>query len=189
MAGVGWETWRRLSDETFLDSSQVRGSAALGAHILEVEAEEKYQGFSSIDFHVETYSQDGITTCSCSVTKSTLCNCMNCSLLGSTVHGISQARILEWINVSFSRGSSWPRDQTCVSCIGRWIFFFFFLPLNHLGSPYDRIYLTRKGEKIWKSSNRMKKCSIIFSCKIISHGIDIDGNVSEFFQLMMKYTK
>ena len=68
-------------------------------------------------------------------------------------------------------------------------FFSFFLPLSHLGSPYDRIYLTRKGEKIWKSSNRMKKCSIIFSCKIISHGIDIDGNVPEFFQLMMKYTK
>ena len=37
---AGWETGRRLSDETFLDSSQVRGSAALGAQILEVEAEE-----------------------------------------------------------------------------------------------------------------------------------------------------
>ena len=42
---------------------------------------------------------------------------MNCSLPGSSVHGISQARILEWIAISFSRGSSWPRDQTCISYI------------------------------------------------------------------------
>ena len=36
---------------------------------------------------------------------------------GSCVHGISQARILEWVTLSFSRGSSWPRDQTHISCI------------------------------------------------------------------------
>ena len=40
-----------------------------------------------------------------------------CSLPGSSVHGIFQARILEWVVISFSRRSSWPRDQTCVSCI------------------------------------------------------------------------
>ena len=47
-------------------------------------------------------------------------------LLGSSVHGISQAGILEWVAISFSRGSSWPRDQThasCVSCIGRQILY------------------------------------------------------------------
>ena len=42
---------------------------------------------------------------------------MDCSLPGSSVHGILQARILEWVAISFSRGSSWPRDQTQVSCI------------------------------------------------------------------------
>ena len=36
---------------------------------------------------------------------------------GSSVHGMFQARILEWVAVSFSRGSSWPRDWTCISCI------------------------------------------------------------------------
>ena len=36
---------------------------------------------------------------------------------GFSVHGISQARTLEWVAISFSRGSSWPRDQTWVSCI------------------------------------------------------------------------
>ena len=40
------------------------------------------------------------------------------SLLGSSVHGILQARILEWVAISFSRGSSWPRNQTQVSRIG-----------------------------------------------------------------------
>ena len=40
-------------------------------------------------------------------------------LSGSSVHWISEARILEWVAISFSRGSSWPRDQTWVFCIGR----------------------------------------------------------------------
>ena len=47
---------------------------------------------------------------------STLCNPMDCSLPGSAVHGILQARILEWVVVPFSRGSSQSRDQTQVSC-------------------------------------------------------------------------
>ena len=62
----------------------------------------------------------------------TLCNPMDCSLPGSSVHGIFQARILEWVAISSSKGSSWFRDQTCtsfVSCIaGR------FLPVESLGS-------------------------------------------------------
>ena len=41
---------------------------------------------------------------------------MDCSPPGSFVHGILQARILEWVAISFSRGSSWPRDRTQVSC-------------------------------------------------------------------------
>ena len=47
----------------------------------------------------------------------TLCDPMDCSLPGSSVHGILKARILEWVAIPFSRGSSWPRDQTQVSCI------------------------------------------------------------------------
>ena len=42
---------------------------------------------------------------------------MDCSPPGSSVHGILQARIVEWVVIFFSRGSSWPRDQTWVSCI------------------------------------------------------------------------
>ena len=47
----------------------------------------------------------------------TLCDFMDCSLSGSSLHGILQARVLEWVAISFSRGSSRPRDRTWVSCI------------------------------------------------------------------------
>ena len=46
-----------------------------------------------------------------------LCNPMDYSLPGSSVHGILLARILEWVAIPFSRGSSQPRDQTWISCI------------------------------------------------------------------------
>ena len=49
----------------------------------------------------------------------TLCDPMDCSLSGSSIHGIFQARVLEWVAISFSRGSSWPRYQTQVSW-GSW---------------------------------------------------------------------
>ena len=55
-----------------------------------------------------------------------LCSPMDCSLPGSSVHGIFQARILERVAIFSSRGSSHSRDPTCVSCIsciGRWILY------------------------------------------------------------------
>ena len=48
---------------------------------------------------------------------------LECSPPGSFAHGISQARILEWVAISFSRGSSGPRDRTHISWIGRWILY------------------------------------------------------------------
>ena len=63
-----------------------------------------------------------------------LCDPVDCSLPGSWIHGILQARILEWVAISFSRGSSWPRDRTWVSCIA------------------DRrftVWATREALKIW----------------------------------------
>ena len=55
----------------------------------------------------------------CEVAQScpTLCDPVDCSPPGSSVHGILEARILEWVAISFSRGSFRPRDQTQVSCI------------------------------------------------------------------------
>ena len=46
-----------------------------------------------------------------------LCDPTVCSLPSSSVHGTSQARILEWVAISYSRGSSLPRDQTHICCI------------------------------------------------------------------------
>ena len=51
------------------------------------------------------------------------CDPMDCSLSGSSIHDDFQARILAWAVISFSRGSSLSRNQTCVSCISRWILY------------------------------------------------------------------
>ena len=68
-----------------------------------------------------------------SVTCSTLCNFMDCSLPDSSVHGVFQARILEWVAIPFSRGSSEPRDKAWVSNIGRQIHYC----LSHQGSHWS----------------------------------------------------
>ena len=52
-----------------------------------------------------------------------VCNPMECSLPGSSVHGIFQVGLLEWGATSFSRGYSQPREQPSVFCIGRWILY------------------------------------------------------------------
>ena len=69
----------------------------------------------------------------------TLCNPMGCSPPVSSVHGILQARILEWEAIPFSRGSSWPRDWTCLSCTGK-------------NSLISRTFVTKKECRfLWKS--------------------------------------
>ena len=61
---------------------------------------------------------------------------------GSSVHGIFQARILEWVDIPFFRGSSWPRDWTRISCTGRWM-------LYHWATWKALIIKSMKGK--WKS--------------------------------------
>ena len=61
--------------------------------------------------------------CSGSQSCPTPCSPMDCIPPGSSVLGTSQARILEWVAASFSRGSSWLRDRACISCIGRRILY------------------------------------------------------------------
>ena len=60
-----------------------------------------------------------------------LCDLLDCSPPGSSLLGIFQARILEWFAISFSKGSSWPRDRTQVSCIVGG-----FLTTEPAGKPY-----------------------------------------------------
>ena len=76
----------------------------------------------------------------CLVTQScpTLCDPMDCSLPGSSVHGIFQARILEWVAISFSRGSSRPRDRTRVS---------------HVAGRHFTVWATREVKGCWAPKN------------------------------------
>ena len=77
-------------------------------------APETWWEFSQCDWiHPGWWKKESEVVQSCP----TLCDPMDYSPLGSSVHGIFQARILEWVSISFSRGSSWPRDRTQVSCI------------------------------------------------------------------------
>ena len=66
-----------------------------------------------------------VTHSSCLVAKLCLdlCSPKDCSPPGSSVHEIFQARILEWVAISFSRRSSKPRDQTHISCVGKGVLY------------------------------------------------------------------
>ena len=72
-----------------------------------------------------------VCVCVCACAQSThscltLCDPVDCSLPGCSVHGIFQAGILQWVAISYSRGFSQPRDWRCisyVSCIGRQILY------------------------------------------------------------------
>ena len=80
-----------------------------------------------------------------------------CSPTGSSVHEILQARILEWVAISFSRGSSQPRDQTWVLCIaGRFVYH-----LSHQGSP--RLLTKEPGD------NRSLPVGYVHSWERLSH--------------------
>ena len=93
--------------------------------------------------HTHTYIHQSFTQ-SCP----TLCNPMNCSLPGSSVHGIFQAGILEWVAISFSRGSSQPRDQTWVSHIASRFF--------TTGPPREKLTLEKE---TWKDQERYPESS------------------------------
>ena len=74
----------------------------------------------------------------------TLWDPIDCSLPGPSVHGVIQARILEWIALPSSRGSSRPRDWTCVSyisCVGRQVLY----RQSHLGSQLIRCRVSAVG--------------------------------------------
>ena len=83
----------------------------------------------------------------------TLCNPMDCSLLGSSVHRILQARILKWVAMPSSRGSCQPRDQTCGSCFagefftteppGNWLF------KEHRGKLWNERRDGRQNRESW----------------------------------------
>ena len=80
-----------------------------GVNVLTSETMQSHLNIISVD---RTWKVKVLVGQSCP----TVCDPMDCSPLGSSVHGISQARTLGWFAIPFSRGSSWPRDWTQVSC-------------------------------------------------------------------------
>ena len=71
----------------------------------------------------------------------TLGDCMGCSLPGSSVHGILQARILDWVAIPSSRGSSWPTDWTQVSCTAvRFFTIWAIRKAHHLPMSFSKIF-------------------------------------------------
>ena len=93
----------------------------------------------------------------------TLCVPMDCSPLGSSVHEILQSRILEWVAISFSIGSSLPRDQTqipYVCCIGRRVLYHqYYLGSQTLNSlRLQVISKQKKRYQIYSVSGKQRLC-------------------------------
>ena len=106
---------------SFLVHHQLQELAQIHAHWVKNGIQlNKYSIMIKKSIHFEKIMYWGMIICMHAKTLQlclTLWDCMDCSLQGSSVQGISQARILEWVVISFSRGSSQPRDWTCVSCV------------------------------------------------------------------------
>ena len=81
----------------------------------------------------------------------TLCNPMDCSLPSSSVHGILQAKILEWVSIPFSRGSSQPRDQTWVCCMAGRFFTIWTTKEAHtpLKAHFEILSLIKSSQTLW----------------------------------------
>ena len=77
------------------------------------------------EIEAHTHGLLPIPVCTCAVVQlcPILCDPFDCSPPGSSIHGIFQPKILEWVAISSSRGSSQPRDGTWVPCIGRWVLY------------------------------------------------------------------
>ena len=93
----------------------------------------------------------------------TLCNPMDCSLPGFSIRGIFQARVLEWVAISFSRGSSPPRDRTQVSALQTDA-----LPSEPPGKPYMQLAAAAKSLQSCPTLCNPMDCSLPGSS---AHGI------------------
>ena len=92
---------------------------------------------------------------SCCLTR---CDPMDCSPPGSSVHGFSQARILKWVAIPFSRGSSRFRNQTCISCFAGG-FFTARSPGKSEHSYYCRIKRLWNRNRVVKTMGKESACS------------------------------
>ena len=104
--------WGAIAFSVYIHISLLFGfSSHLGYHKVWVEFHVLYGRFLLVIYFIHESESEVAQLCL------TLCDPVDCSLPGSSLHGILQARILEWVAISFSRGSSQLRDRTWVSCI------------------------------------------------------------------------
>ena len=141
---VMWETWvQSLGQEDPLEQEMATHSSILASRIpwteevggLQSTGHKEWDTTEWLHFHFHR-PRSGIVGLYSKLKKKkksvhaqscpTLCHPLYYSLPGSSVHGIVQAKILKRVAISYSGGSSWPRDRTnisCVCCISKWILF------------------------------------------------------------------
>ena len=110
------KSWTRLNDWTELNLTVLRVYLWFFSFHLSNLGKYQVQDYGS-SFTVSLRFVNEVKRSEVAQSCLTLCDPMDCSLQGSSVHGIFQARVLEWVVVSFARGSSRPRDRTRVSHI------------------------------------------------------------------------
>ena len=108
---LSWGGEKNLHSLTLINSLQERLPRLLQLFGIQMNGSGGFIPFWNVNAYLWGESESEVTACP------TFCDPMDCSLPGSSVHGIFQAIALEWIAISFSRGSSQPRDWTRVSHI------------------------------------------------------------------------
>ena len=144
---LGYSPWGREESDTTkqLHSHQLKGGPKDSVNGRKYKKENTYIYVCIYLNHFPAHmklTQHSVCMCVCLVAKSclTLCDPMDYSLPDSSVLGISQTKRLEWVAISFSRGSAQPRNWTCISCIA-----VDSLPLSHWGNPayVGQLYLNK----------------------------------------------
>ena len=139
-----WETEIILRKDWRVCGAGFTPVAVRGSRGMEVKSSESTFCSSLMPAHALLYLGRAFHCVLATQACLTLCDPMDCSPPGSSVHGILQARILEWVTISFSRGSSWPRDRTWVSCTasGFLTFWATYSPWNYPGQNTGVGYLS-----------------------------------------------
>ena len=129
------ELWvQSPSNEDRLEKGMAMHSSVLAWRIQGTEEPGSLQSTESQRVGHDLVTEEEVKQSEVAQSCLTLCDPMDCSPPGSSIHGIFQARVLEWGAISFSRGSSWPRDRTLVSRIVGSRFY-------HWGKPSDWIVI------------------------------------------------
>ena len=120
------------------------------------------------------------TTCVCAQSCLTLCNSVDYSLPGSSVHGIFQARILEWVAIPFSRGSFGHRDQGSNPCLLHWqVNSLAWIHLGSLETIYNLVnkyslwvfIIFKNDENFHKQLNWKKNLESFIPPRVIEHNL------------------